>query len=335
MKIRAIAFVIMASLVCGFLVSCKQTPDVSGTETPPPSDLVTQEYTPALDGYMASYLGGADTKSTTDEMRVLNMLYLPDGEIVNLEFGITGSTPTVIMKLYYDYQPIDFKLSEEETYVNEYVFKMEDGTKTKIPILLNPSKTISDNKIHKLLITFTTGYHQKAMEFDRVTDEYGISLIYDLVSTLDHNGEVYIPFECEETLPEYNFDKNISNLIFNFDYENSEQLSSGGIRNPLPKFEAKNGISLPMMYNVMKNRANSALLLLTLNFNQIDIDGEICKFIRLDGKEGMANGIINFSVPNEPGDYDIIGYVILRPFEKIGEGSNMVYTSPRFTLSAN
>lgn len=333
MKIRVIALVIMASLICGFLVSCKQTMDVRESETPPPSDKTTQDYMPMMDGYAASYLGGADSDGTTDEMKILNMLYLPDGETVNLEFGVAGSSPTVIMRLYYDYQQIDFKLAKEETYIHEYVFKMEDGTKTKIPVLLEQDKIISDNKIHKLLITFTTGYHQKAMDFDRVTDEYGISLIYDVVSTLEHDGEVYIPFEYEAIMPEHNFDKNISNLVFNFDYENSEQFSSGGIRNPLPKFEAERGTSLPMMYNIMKNGADSALLLLTLNYNQINIDGEAYKLIHLDGKEGTANGEINFDVPNETGDYDIIGYVFLRPFEKIGEGSNMVYTSPRFTLS--
>ncbi len=335
MKIRAIALAIISFIICGFLVSCKQTPDVRGTETPLPSGITTQDYRPAMDGYATSYLGGANTSGTTDEMKILNMLYLPDGEDVDLEFGVAGSSPTVIMKLYYDYQPIAFKPTEEEIYADEYVFKMEDGTKTQISISLDKDKTISDNKIHKLLITFTTGYHQKAMDFDRVTDEYGISLIYDVVSTPDYSGEVYIPFEYEATPPEDNFDKNISNLIFNFDYENSEQLSSGGIRNPLPKFESEGGISLPMMYNVMKNGADSALLLLTLNFNQIDINGEAYKLIRLDGKEGMANGKLNFNVPNETGDYDIIGYVILRPFEKIGEGSNMVYTSPRFTLSTH
>lgn len=333
MKNRTIVVAVIAFLIFGFLVSCKQTLDLRESETPPSTEITTQDYIPAMDGYAASYLGGADTNITTDEMKVLNMLYIPDGEIVNLEFGISGSSPTVIMKLYYDYQPIDFKLSGEETYVNEYIFKVENGTKTNIPILLDEDKTVSDNKIHKLLITFTTGYYQNAANFDRVTDEYGTSVIYDVITTLDYNDEVYIPFSYDALSPENNFGKNISNLIFNFDYENSEQFSSGGILNPLPGFEVAGGVSVPMMYNIMKESASSALLLLTLNFNQVPIDGEAYRFIRLDGKEGMANGKVNFNAPKEIGDYEVIGYVILCPFEKIGEGSNMVHTSPRFTLS--
>lgn len=86
------------------------------------------------------------------------------------------------------------------------------------------------------------------------------------------------------------------------------------------------------MYNLGKNNSDSALIITTLNFEQVNINDKYAELIKLDGKEGTANGRINIKVPDTPGKYEVIGYVVHNPFLKYSGGSNLAYTSHRFTL---
>ena len=75
--------------------------------------------------------------------------------------------------------------------------------------------------------------------------------------------------------------------------------------------------------------------MITLNYNQIKVNDKYFELIKLDGNEGTANGKINIMTPIESGKYELIGYVILDPFEIISSDLNLVYTSARFTLSVD
>lgn len=302
------------------------------------TDIKYEEYRKFDESLSYGSLIGAYTNNTTDDLRTENMMFLPQDEVIYLNFGSDGAKKEVMVKIFYDYQLIDFKLVNEDTYISEYIFTLEDGKKIELPIRLDEEKIVRDNKIHKLMVTFITGHNKKASNYDIVTDDYGLNAIYDLVHTLDFENEIYALNYYDFIIPENNFENTYSDFTLNFDYENMEQNKkpSGGILNPAPKFDYDGGEILPIMYNINKNNSGYALIILTLNFNQVGInDNKFFQLIKLDNKNGTANGTINIKTPSEPGDYEVIGYLILDPFDKQVEIINAVSFSQRFTLSIN
>lgn len=310
------------------LASCSNpTNDDSGIEV--------QDYKPSMGGYLVSYLIDASTKNSTDEFKENNLLYVPNDEVIKISYGNfdeSGGNNNIVMKVFYDYKTIDFKLADTDTYVSEHTFDLESGKKIDIPILLDEDSIEFDQNIHKLLVTFTTGYHQNVSDFDSVTDEYGIDAVYDVIHNLDYQNKT-MPYSYDYLLPEDNFEQSYSKLIFNTDYENVTPNSEfGGILNPTPSLNVKRSSDLDLMYNLEKNGSDNALLIMTLNFAQVNINDKYAELIKLDGKEGTANGKISINVPDTPGKYEVIGYVVHNPFDKYSGDSNMTYPSYRFTL---
>lgn len=319
---------ILILLIILLLASCSNlTNDYAGIEI--------NDYNPSLGGYLTSYLIDATTKNSSDEFKANNLLYVPKDDVIKISYGNLdegGDSNHVVMKVFYDYKMIDFKLADTDTYVSEYTFDLENGKKIDIPILLDDELIKFDQNIHKLLITFTTGYHQNASDFDSVTDEYGINAVYDVVHDLDFENQTF-PYSYNYLLPEENFEQSYGKLVLNTDYDNVTPKSSfGGILNPTPSLNIKRGSDLDLMYNFEKNGSNNALLIMTFNFAQVNINDKYAELIKLDGKEGTANGKISVKVPDTPGKYEVIGYVVHNPYEKYSGGSNMAYPSYRFTL---
>lgn len=297
--------------------------------------IVVKDYKPSVEGYPVSYSIDAVTENSPDDFKVNNLLFVPNDEMIKIEYGNfseDGNGHNVTMKLFYDYEMIDFKLADADTYQSEYKFNLRSGEKIEIPILLNEDSIVSDENIHKLLVTFTTGSQQNASDFDIVTDEYGVNAVFDVVHNLNYENNI-IPYSYDYILPENNFEQNYGKLIFNTDYENATQKSEfGGVLNPTSSLNVKRGSDLDLMYNLNKNSSDSALLIMTINFEQVNINNKYAELIKLDGKEGTANGRIKITVPDTPGKFEVIGYVVHDPFDKYSGSSNLVYPSYRFTL---
>lgn len=226
------------------LASCsnsnnKQTNDYESIEV--------KDYAPDIGGYSESYLIDATTESSPDNFKSNNLLYLPNDETIKVNygnFGESGNDHNLIMKVFYDYKMIDFKLADTDTYHSEYIFSLENGKEIDIPILLDDDEIIFDENMHKLLVTFTTGYNQHASDFDSVTDEYGINAVFDVVHNLDYKNKT-MSYSYDYLLPENNFEQNYVELSFNTDYENVTQKSEfGGVLNPAPFLKVKKSSEL-------------------------------------------------------------------------------------------
>jgi hypothetical protein len=86
------------------------------------------------------------------------------------------------------------------------------------------------------------------------------------------------------------------------------------------------------MYNFNKEESQNCLLFITLNYTPITINGNDYQIIQLDGEKGTANGQITIDTPNTMGLYEVIGYIIHDPFNKLSSSDNLVKSSYRFTL---
>ena len=191
---------------------------------------------------------------------------------------------------------------------------------------------VVDDKIHKVIFAFMTGYHQNASDFDSVTGDYGLSVIYDVVALKDYKEEVYIPDPYEAVAPDHHFDIPIDTLIFNTDYENKTQESMGGILNPNPEIEVKANTLFPLMCNFGEAESDSVLVILTVQFTQTTIDHQKYLLFKTNGAPGTGNQQIKIKTPETPGSYEVIGFIIKNPFERNLSPSNRVATSVRFTL---
>ena len=299
------------------------------------NNIEVDTYEPIMEGYNVSYSIDATTQKTSDDFKSKNLLYVPENEVLKISYGnknVQNEESKVIMKVFYDYKQIDFKLTDEDNYLSEYKFDLESGKKIDIPILLDNDFMIFDNNMHKILVAFTTGSEQNASYFDSVTDEYGINTIYDVVHNLDYTDHM-IPYSFDYLLPENNYEKEYTNLTFNTDYNNATQNSEfGGVLKPTPSLTVKRGSNFPLMYNLNKSGSENVLLLFTLNFEQVNINNKYAELIKLDGKTGTANGTINLKMPETPGKYEAIGYVIHNPYSDLSGKSNLFSSSYRFTF---
>lgn len=79
------------------------------------------------------------------------------------------------MKIYYDYELIYLKLNDSEEYISEFKFTINSDNQVNIPFKLKPEDLNLNNNIHKLLVTFTTGYDQNASDFERTTNDYSLN----------------------------------------------------------------------------------------------------------------------------------------------------------------
>lgn len=304
---------------------------VAGTE---PQERIESSKFDNKHGFKNSYYIDVYNNNSNEQYKPQNLLLISDvSEPIYTEFAQIGSGGKVVMNVYYDYNRIAFKVPDQD-FAEEYTFMIEDGDKLKIPVSFKREDLVADDKIHKLLITFTSAPDKHALAYDLPTNFFGMNGLYDVVYSSDFNNEVYKD-DSKITLvtPTEHFAEKYEDLIMNTDYKNKEQRSRGGILKPNVRIDSQRGAPLKLMYNINKYQSDNCLLIVTVGFEPAVINGRgKYQVIQFDGTDGTANGEIEIATPNEPGSYEVIGYVVPDPFLKQHGAENIIKTSYRFTL---
>lgn len=283
--------------------------------------------------FKTSYYIDSYNKNSSDDLKSQDLIYISDPTApIYFEYAQVGSSTQVIMNLYYDYKPISFQVADKE-YSDKYIFDIKDGNKVKIPVYIKRQAEKDDKKIHKLLVTFASAPDQNASQYSLPTDFFGINAVYDVVYTKNYKNEVFSENDSsDDIIPENNFSENLGDLILNTDYKNKEQNTNGGILKPPVSLEHKKGTPLKLMYNFEKMGSRECLLLITLNFSPVKINGSDYQIVKLDGEKGTANGQVEVSTSGQSGLYEVVGYIIHDPFRKQQSADNIIKNSYRFTL---
>lgn len=289
------------------------------------------EFENKLPDYKSSYYIDAYNNNSTERLKE-NFTILVKGkdEPIYVDFAQVGSTSEVLMKIYFDFKPIQFK-TEGTNFLEEHIFEAQDGMKIKFPVYFGEGVDLNDEKTHKLFITFTSIPNEHILNYNRTTDFYGVNAVYDITKSA---GEDYsdnlIQLFNNRIVPKNNFEESFGTFILNTDYENEEYELNKGIKISDLNISAQRESSLPLMYNIDKLGCDNVLLLLTVGYK---VNNE--KIVMLDGENGTANGSIEVTVPEESGLYEVIAYAIYNPFDHVTGENHLADCSYRFTLSVN
>ena len=274
--------------------------------------------------------------SYNDQVIADNEVYIYDTNIpLEVNFSNSGKDRTAILTVYYDYQPVSFKVGSSDEYVYSYIFNIENGNSIHIPILLDEN-ILKDENIHKLTICIQTGYNENAVDYENFSNFYGISLNYDIkyqenanenISTTTFDEEIFKPEKPDDI---FYFETGI-NFMLNMDYENKTQKEENLIFFPDKLIKLESGDNLDLMYNIYNTNYENALFFICIDGEQTYIDNKPFKVIQLE-PNALSNGKITIQVPEEKGLYDVTGYLIYDPFKKANIDNSTVYPSYRFTI---
>ena len=257
------------------------------------------------------------------------LLILDLDKPLNVKFVNIGLARKVVLKIFYDYNEMFFNVNGDSmNFENKYVFDVKDNEEVIIPVYLK--NLIEDDFSHKLIVSFIVGYDRHASDLSDISNYYGIHSIYDL----NFDSERSLGFKVQNreniSLPNYTFDFYSQYLVLNMDYENAEQ-KNNTLKFPDKVMSCRKNDEIKLMYNISNTNNKEAILFLLVDFNQISVDGMAYKLIKLS-KDSVSNGEIKFITPNKPGLYDVIGYVVFDPYDKLSYETFVVRTSYRFTL---
>lgn len=242
-----------------------------------------------------------------------------------------GKADTVVLTIYYDYKQIPFIVDNSSTECSSYRFQLEDNQEIQIPIIL--SGVTADENRHKLLFSITTEADNHASSANEVMNgtvlthvcelKYSVNTTDDMIPLMSKT-EPDSRFQCEDVAP----------LILNTDYENLYIKESGLPELPPFELSVSQNDTLELMYNITGTHdASSALLFVTVGNEQQEINGQ--DYLLFDIQNGETlNGKIQFDVFQEPGGYEVVGYLIFDPTTSVEETMfQLVETSFRFTLT--
>ena len=237
---------------------------------------------------------------------------------------------TITLTIYYDYLQIPFFVgtSFEGTY--SYAFQLENQKEVKLPIILD--NISPDESHHKLLFSLTSDSDKHITNKEEISNNSVFTHVCELFYSTTASQDMKLP--DEKTIPDLCFHgDNPAALIINTDLENQHITSHNLPALPPPQYQIESGSPLNLMYNITGiENSSSALLFLTLNYMQTPINNE--NFLVFDIKnDETINGKLNILSPQEPGLYEVIGYVIFNPTVSVETTMiPLIETSFRFTL---
>jgi hypothetical protein len=254
-----------------------------------------------------------------------SLLYIADiDEPITIKFNNNGKNRNFSLTVFYDYEQIPFKITEDGTINDIYTFTLDDSYEIELPLFL--PNNIEKSGSHKLLVSFSIGYDIHAMDLEDFSDWYGMSKIYDVT----FGGEA--DFSDKKIVYEkpFNIVDRTLNLLLVPDM--GPEIMNINI-DTLPKvIEVKGGTPFNLTYRISTDNSEKVLLLVTVGFRQIKIDDSSYKLFKFE-KSKTCYGDIQLTAPEEIGLYEVIALKVQNPFEKIQEPIRCdVRSSVRFTL---
>lgn len=283
------------------------------------------------------YTAGVSTDDTTNEMKKDMVLAITDlDESLNFTYKNQGKDRKVVMTVYYDYKQVPFKVNQDEEYTLQHQFDVKDGELIEGEFYLDPTIDISGCS-HKLMVSFISGYdiHQSDLESE-LENSYGLGVVYDTTNTnVDDENTKCEMKSIEAVSPARVFSNFYSEpLIINMDMQNKVQ-EKQRILLPDALLQVKPNEEVKLMYNISNQDYESALLLLTVGFEQVDINSNKYEVVQLDQENSVVNGPLSFIAPKEPGKYEVIAYLVYDPWKTMKStdlSNSSVGLSYRFTL---
>jgi hypothetical protein len=230
-----------------------------------------------------------------------------------------------MMKIFYDYTETQFTVNGSDTLLNNYLFSLNAMESTIIPIVLDNNLTF--NNSHLLTVAVFTAPNNHAIDLNIMTDQYGVSITFELNNK---NGERRINEIPTPQEPSEFLQITYQGLMLNLDFNAKDDIQ---VLFPPLEIKARSGEAIKLAYRAGNyDNAEDVLFIIMLDWQQQIFDGK--PFIHIKNMpDYMGYGIIEITAPLEKGKYDITGFIVSNPFE-LRNGYNFISNdaSYRFTL---
>lgn len=232
-----------------------------------------------------------------------------------------------VLNLFYDYQQLEFKVDNQEQSKN-YYFELGENESISIPVTLS-DEIIADDLPHKLLASIVVAPNSHEKELKLNSDYYGIVIDYEIeygnynaLNNYNQQFEIVQP-----KLIEIPFG---SALMINDDFNANTKVANY----PPHSLSVKPNEEVTLAYRAgPEENATNYLLTVLLDWKQALINNEPFQIIKIPDSTKVGYGTFTFIAPNDPGDYELIAYLIPEPFTRKSDDLFSISLSTRFTLS--
>ena len=160
-------------------------------------------------------------------------------DILEVSFSNNVRGEQFILKIFYDYEEIKFKLLEENEYNSSNTFDLETGNTITLPVQLSKD-ILKDNNSYKLTVGIYASPNELTKTQEIMTNIFGMTIDYEMF--YEDNGtislkEQYSPIS--KTLDDMSFE----GLVINNNVENFDE-----VLYPLYSIKAKKGEKMDLAY---------------------------------------------------------------------------------------
>lgn len=248
-------------------------------------------------------------------------------DTLNVQFAnLTDRSSEFIMKIFYEYEEVSFKINGGDILLNGYVFTAKSGESMIIPIILDDSLTF--NNSHLLTVAVLTAPNVHAVDLDLMTHSYGMSITFELTN---RNGTRQIDDKPTAQEPQAFLQIRFHGLMLNLDFEAKDDTQ---VFYPPLEIKAKSGETVKLAYRVRGyENTDDVLFIVLVDWQQQTLDGSKPFMHITNNPEYVSYGVIEITAPLEKGRYEITGFAVSNPFElRNAENAWSNDTCYRFTL---
>lgn len=261
-----------------------------------------------------------------------NLILRNTQEPVYLSVHQIGKDRRVRILAYLDYESRAFSIGTDGEKAAFYDIEIKNNEEVVLPVYFDFSN-IDTEKSHRMAFIIISGYDQYAKDKEDITYNPAISTMYQLFFK-NYEADARCADEEKKNMAEKMeyYDSSGIALLLNTS-EGGSSLDEGL---PLPDkhylMDPGNEMKMHCWISNTSTPEKYALVFVTVGNLPARINGENYLIVDLNERK-MGEKEIELILPEKPGVYDIIGYVVYDPFEPIENGeSGFVYSSPRFSV---
>lgn len=272
-----------------------------------------------------------DNVNSTEETEKKGLLILSNlKDVINVKINNVGRDREFVLKVFYDYNEIPFKVEGEEEFKNEHFFNLSDNYQADLPIHL-PSSIKPDQKAHKLLFFLYPGPNIHEKDIKARTAHSNMVLNYDVLFNLNQNNPQFNE-DNEYEKPLEQFDVQYQGIVINQDLKN-EGKDLSLVKYPPYNLKVKKDEDLTLAYTLGGYADTTKfLMVLTIDWKQWNIDNKPYKLLNIKESK-LGHGTFTIKTPTKPGLYEVTAYLVKDPFKLNNEDSFVpIDNSFRFTL---
>jgi len=325
-KLRTFA-ALFAVIICIAFVSCSAfeqetnnnvLPEASGQSQSNDDDSLVASIQESLDDnveYIKQFGGAYIIMGVESDLPfpgvngVINLKDITDP--LYLSFANLTGNKSFALKIFLDYKETEFYVDGE--LYDSYIIKAANGESDIIKFSLKTDVDFDNS--HRLTVAVFTAPSVHFGEFGASDSRAGSIHNYEIAQL---NGErtMHEPFDSQE--PECLCDIQYEGLLVGTQFEKSPKV----VLIPPQNIYAKPGEKVKLSYFAGSYPdTDNVLFMLLLDWKQLEINGEDYIYLSND-PEKIGYGTFEFTAPEEPGSYEVVGFIACDPFEIQGLDDN-------------